>query len=76
MVVQCHSNTLAAPKDEDMIFSLTWLSETKTWRPKMRFEVSVRNMAGSCIARIVREVGNRKIRENSVGVPRQIISTI
>ena len=48
----------------------------KRGRLKLRFEHNIKNIAGFSIATVVREAQGRAIGEDSVEVPRQIVSTI
>ena len=48
----------------------------KRGRLKLRFEHNIKNIAGFSIARVVREAQGRAIGEDSVEVPRQMVSTI
>ena len=48
----------------------------KRGRLKLRFEHNIKNIAGFSIASVVREAQGRAIGDDSVEVPRQIVSTI
>ena len=48
----------------------------KRGRLKLRFKDNIKNIAGFSIATVVREAQGRTIGDDSVEVPRQIVSTI
>ena len=48
----------------------------KRGRLKLRFKHNIKNIAGFSIATVVREAQGRTIGDDSVEVPRQIVSTI